>query len=204
MQSQGHHCRLRTTALAACVVLGGLALPLSGATILTEDFESGATSWNLNASPGTSSTTIDSVDLGLGDGSSNVLRIATGSPYQVAETPTLNLTDATFATIVFDYGDTNGGSTRFMSVDFWDGSAWRDVSGNINHNTANQELSYTVTNAAWFGSANKFRFEGKNSGGGGTQYSYVDNVLITSDAIPEPAISLLGVLGLLGLLRRRR
>lgn len=187
-----------------CVVLGLLALPATGATILTEDFESGATSWNLNASPGTSSTTIAGVDLGLGDGASNVLRVATGSAYQIAETPTLNLTDATFATITFDYGDTNGGSTRFMSVDFWDGSTWRDVSGNINHNTANQELSYTVTNVAWFGASNKFRFEGKNAGGGGVHYSYIDNVVITSDAVPEPSVALLGGLGLVGLLRRRR
>jgi hypothetical protein len=177
----------------------------SAATIfLTEDFESGASGWNLNASPGTSTTTIASVDLGLGDGESKVLQIATGSFYQIAETPELNLSGATFTTITFDYGDTNGGSTRFMSLDFWDGSTWRDVSGNINHNTANGELSYTVTNAAWFGSANKFRFEGKNAGGGGQQNSYVDNVTISSDAIPEPRAALLGGLGLLALLRRRR
>jgi MYXO-CTERM domain-containing protein len=33
---------------------------------------------------------------------------------------------------------------------------------------------------------------------------YVDNLVITSDAVPEPRAALLGGLGLLMLLRRRR
>lgn len=172
------------------------------ATIITENFESGATGWNLNASPGTSTTTIASVDLGLGDGPSNVLRIATGSSYQVGETPSINLTGATTATITFDYGDTNGGGTRFMSVDFWTGSTWVQLGSNITHNAANGTISLNVTSG--FGADNKFRFEGKNAGGGGTQYSYIDNVIITADVVPEPRAALLGGLGLLALLRRRR
>jgi hypothetical protein len=194
--------KLFSSLLAIGVTLG--CASVNAATIFTETFESGASGWNLNASPGTSTTDIVSVDLGLGDGASNVLRIATGSFYQIAESPTINLTDATFATITFDYGDTNGGGTRFISVDLWDGSTWRDLSGSISHNTANGELTYNVTTVAWFGSGNKFRFEGKNAGGGGTQYTYIDNVVITSDAIPEPTSALLGSLGLLALLRRRR
>jgi hypothetical protein len=173
----------------------GLSAGLQAQIIIDEDFESGATGWNLNASPGTSSTTIASQDLGLGDGTSNVLQIATGSFYQIAETPTFDLTGKTLATITFDYGDTNGGATRFISVDFWDGSTWRDVSGNINHNTANGELSYDVTTTAWFGTDNKFRFEGKNAGGGGQQNTYIDNVLITANGIPEPSVFALSMFG---------
>jgi hypothetical protein len=81
----------------------GLSAGLQAQIIIDEDFESGATGWNLNASPGTSSTTIASQDLGLGDGTSNVLQIATGSFYQIAETPTFDLTGKTLATITFDY-----------------------------------------------------------------------------------------------------
>lgn len=190
------------TPLFGLATLPLFSIPTNAATVLTQNFESGAAGWNLNAAPGTSTTTIASVDLGLGGGASNVLRIATGSPYQIGETPTIDLTGATLTTITFDYGDTNGGGTRFMSVDFWTGSTWVQLGSNITHNTANGTISLNVTSG--FGANNKFRFEGKNGGGGGTQYSYVDNVTITADVVPEPRAAFLGSLGMLALLRRRR
>jgi hypothetical protein len=197
----------RTKSLLAFLTAGTFgAAAVNAATILSENFNASTTAsppsgWNLNASPGTSTTTITSVDIGQTGGVSNVLQIATGSFYQIAETPTLNLTGATLATIAFDYGDTNGGGTRFISVDFFNGTTWVNVSGNISHNTNNGPLSYNVTTG--FGANNKFRFEGKNAGGGGQQNTYIDNVLITADVIPEPSATLLGGLGFLMLLRRR-
>ena len=183
------------------------ATSAQGALIITENFESGAAGWNLNAAPGTSTTTIASVDLGLGDGPSNVLRIATGSPYQIAETPTMDLSGATKVTLRFDYGDTNGGGTRFISVDFFNGSTWTQIGSNITHNAANQ-ANVLVNVTSGLGANNKFRFEGKNGGGGGTQYTYIDNVDIFTDdddtVVPEPgSLALLG-LGTLMMVKRRR
>ncbi|HSP42786.1 MAG TPA: hypothetical protein VLO11_07950, partial [Luteolibacter sp.] len=110
------------------------------------------------------------------------LRIQTGSPYQIAVTPAFDLTAATTATIAFDYKDEDGGSTRFLEVEFWNGSSWQLLQ-KISQTASYPDGRYSYTVTSGFSANSKFRFEGKNGGGGGTRSAYIDNLVITSDAI---------------------
>lgn len=143
-----------------------------------EDFANTGSEWNLDA--GTSSATVLN-DAAKATGGNFSLRITTGSPYQVAVTPSFNLSTATTCTIEFDYKDDDGGSTRFVELEFWNGSSWQLIR-KFSQSSSSPDGKYTFEITSGFGPDSKFRFEGKNGGGGGSKSAYFDNVLIYSDA----------------------
>lgn len=196
-------------AFFALVLLLAMAVELQAGVILYENFEDGvADGWNLNAAPGTSSTIIDTGGNTL-DTTANSLRVATGSLYQIAETPVFDLTTATYASIIFDYLDDDGGATRFTTIDFFNGTSWVQLA-DFRQTAAFPDGRYTVTATSGFAVNSRFRFEGKNQGSGGQRNQWFDNIVIRTDAdlptVPEPgSLVLCSLVGIaLGFRRLRR
>lgn len=191
-----------TLATLTTAALLTAATTANGALIHSEDFNDNvANGWNLNASPGTSSTTLQTDPVN----STLSLHVDTGPTYQIAETPTLDLSGASKVTIQFDYADEDGGSTRFTELEFFNGSSWVLVK-KFTQNTGSPDGFYTFDVTSGLAANNKFRIEGKNGGGGGNRAAFYDNIVIfTDDVIPEPgSLALLGLGGLLIGARRRR
>ena len=92
-----------------------------------------------------------------------------------------------------------GSSLTFSSPQFVGGAGLLDGNASANKSIG---LTGTVSSIAWAPSANLWvRFVDLNDSGNDHQLA-IDNV--TFSAVPEPAAALLGAIGLIGLLRRRR
>jgi uncharacterized protein (TIGR03382 family) len=175
-------------------VFRGLA---SAGLLLMEDFDDGvADGWNLAAGAVPATLVTDPVN------STPALGIETTGLQRIAETPSFNLTGATFVRIIFDFaaGGASPQATRWADLQFFDGTAWIQID-RIRHNDPNATgLVYEITSG--FSVNNQFRFVGKADSG--SQRSLVfDNVKIISDVPAPPTLALFAVAGLL-LLRRRK
>jgi alpha-galactosidase len=168
------------TAFSATAAATTLGTPTGGLPLVEnfENFGTTGTGWDLTT--GTSDATILN-DASKATGGNFSLRIQTGPSYQIAVTPAFDLSTATTATIAFDYKDEDGGSTRFLEVEFWNGSSWQLLQ-KISQTASYPDGRYSYTVTSGFSANSKFRFEGKNAGGGGTRSAYIDNLVITSDA----------------------
>jgi hypothetical protein len=169
--------------------------------ILMEDFNDGvADGWNLNAGSFPATLSADPVNATL---ALAIETAFTGPLGQIAETPSFDLSGATFAQIMFDFSRTGDPqATRWVDVEFWDGGAWSLVQRIVHNVTPATGLTYVVNSG--LGVNNKFRFEGK-ADSGGSRVLFFDNVKITSDVpVPVPSsLLLLGTAALLLLGRRR-
>jgi hypothetical protein len=111
-----------------------------------------------------------------------------------------NLPGGTYAvTISFDFdapADPSVQATRWVDIEFFDGSSWSDYD-RIKQNDAAGNYSF-VYSASQTG---QFRFKGKGDSGG-TRYVMIDNVKIT--AVPAPhALAVFGC-GIIFLVTRLR
>lgn len=140
----------------------------------------------------------------------------------------LDLSDYNSYTVAFDYGHRNDSATTTVGTFFLDISLW-DLTNNVQVGAtqtvnivstgqrtplANQNLltsssvTFSFDNSLYTNQAVGIRFThaGTSAGADGSQTFnatiLLDNVTVT--AIPEPSAALLGGLGLLSLLRRRR
>lgn len=124
--------------------------------------------------------------------------------------PTLVSVD--FTNLSFTYGNVGGDtapanitvssnvSGGTFSQDTWTHTASTNFSGTANitlggnflSDLTNRTVTFTFSDAA----------QGNNSSTG--MYTFIDNVTLTGTVIPEPGAALLGSLGLLALLHRRR
>jgi hypothetical protein len=132
-----------------------------------------------------------------------VLFISTNSPAASVMTNEFNLPGGTYAvTISFDFdapADPGVQATRWVDIEFFDGSSWSDYD-RIKQNDPAGNYSF-VYSASQTG---QFRFKGKGDSGG-TRYVMIDNVKIT--AVPAPhtlAIFGFGIIFLVTRLRKRQ
>jgi len=106
-------------------------------------------------------------------------------------------------TIAFNYNFRNGSGTRRLHTDYSvnGGTTWV----NFGFVTGSGSTSYTLLDSVvTLTDDTLYRFRFSDTGGAAGP-AFVDNVVITSaTAIPEPSVALLGGLGLLAQLRRRR
>lgn len=115
-------------------------------------------------------------------------------------------TDGDTITISFDFGSSPSVYTGVFTVSLWDGTPGGTLLGS--YVPANQ-LANTIASFSFDVEltsntvSNLFvQFNAGSSGSASFEQPRLDNVLVT--VVPEPASALLGGLGLLGLLRRRR
>lgn len=110
-------------------------------------------------------------------------------------------------TISFDFGSSNGTTyAGVFTASLWDGTPGGTLLGS--YVPTNQSagvvvpFSFNVVLGSNTASNLFVQFNAASSGSLGFEQARLDNVLVTS--VPEPAAALLGGIGLLGLLRRRR
>ena len=110
-------------------------------------------------------------------------------------------------TISFDFGSSNGTTyAGVFTASLWDGTPGGNLLGS--YVPTNQAagvvvpFNFNVVLASNTASNLFIQFNAASSGSANFEQARLDNVLVTS--VPEPAAALLGGLGLLGLLRRRR
>lgn len=200
------------------IPLVGLAITALGsaslhaATSFTENFDASTTlptGWvGVN-----NIAVIDNADYSVSG--TNTLWIVETRNSNVVTTPTINLAGAKEATISFLW-TTDVHSSKFGRVPqiqySSDGTIFETIGSlAVPANTAaipdHTTFSQTIDTSGGhlFTTASVFRIVGDNDGGGAGGPLIIDDFSVTSDAtIPEPSTALLGALGLLALLRRRR
>jgi len=197
----------------AMISLGGTSL--HAVTLFTDNFDSYATTtdvtdagWEINNN--VSLWTDPSYAFSV----SNTLTIVEARNSNFVTTPKLGLAGATTATISFYWstGPNSGAFGRFTQIQYSsDGTnftTFAQIALPANSAQTSPVLFTdtidTATDGFAFTADSVFRIVGDNDGGGGGAPLAMDNFTVTSDAVPEPSAALLGSLGLLALLRRRR
>ena len=194
----------------ALTALGGASL--HAATSFTENFDASTTlptGWvGVN-----NIAVVDNADYSVSG--NNTLWIVETKNANVVTTPTINLNGATEATISFLW-TTNIHSSAFgrrPQIQYSsDGTIFTTVGSLTVPATtaaipAHTQFSQTITTTGGYSFTvnSKFRIVGDDDAGGAGAPLIIDNFSVTSNAtIPEPRAALLGGLGLLALLRRRR
>ncbi len=194
------------------LALSGLALSFASANAtvtITDNFESGAGNWTTSNASYLTTSPAGLVDLAEG---SDVVALDTtkdGTPLTLTIPLQLATLGATEVSITFtgEWGLKNT-ATRFFNPQYSinGGSSWVNLGNRINSNASTESITETrsVSGATNMTDQFLFRFVPKNDGGSQDYRFYLDNTSITHDGIPEPTTALLGGLGLLALLRRRR
>jgi len=202
--------------LAASLGFVALTASANAATTYNEGFEtttagSVPTGWTAT---GDATVATDSI---IARSGSNYLTMGTRNSNS-ATTQSLSLSGATEATISF-YWTTTGtyGSAfgRVPQIEYSsDGINFAQIgtvsvpssnSGTRPYTFFSQTIDTSTNGGTSFTANSKFRFVGDNDSGGGGAPFIMDDLSITSNAvIPEPSAALLGGIGALLLLRRRR
>jgi len=215
MNSKTHKMnRLTSAAIIMMSVFCWGAITANAATIIDENFDASGSApagWVLSGSAISIST-----DPTFAASPSNSLNVSnlTGP---TATTPELGLVGATTATLSFDWTTdvhtSAFGRTTFIDYSS-DGTSFTYIGTSIpipaTTGSVPSHTSFTVTiNSPTysFTTNSKFRIRGDTSGGGTHAPIYVDDLLITSNPVPEPAtfvLAAIGMLGLVGTRRRRR
>jgi MYXO-CTERM domain-containing protein len=132
----------------------------------------------------------------------------------VANLAWTSMTDPTFAPLYQDIGMLDGTSNITLTFDYgtfaavglgvgiWNGASFDagDLLGTTFYNAGDTgSKSFTVNNVAGGGNIRIGFWSTVNGGAAG-----LDNVAVSVTAVPEPSATLLGGLGMLALLRRRR
>jgi len=210
----------------ACIILAaalGIISANGATTLVSSDFETGLGAWT--TSTGASLYTFSSGHnyASGGNGAANLPK--SGGTITLTDGLPLATQDYTSITISFDYQRQNATTTRFLVVEYAaDGTNFTELARRATGTnqtvfsasiTLTEDADHSVTgdmnlsNAAFlpaFTDTAKFRFRDISSAGADVR-SYVDNITITGTPdfiIPEPSAALLGGLGALLLLRRRR
>jgi MYXO-CTERM domain-containing protein len=199
------HCLFHLAAIA------GLTLSAHAATSFFENFDASTSlpaGWSVN-----NNVTIWT-DPAYANSGSNTLTIVETRNSNYVTTPSLGLIGATTASISFYWttGPNSGAFGRFPQIQYSsDGSSFTKIAEiAVPANTALTSpalFTHTITTADdgfSFTADSVFRIVGDNDGGGGGAPLAMDDFSVTSDGIPEPTTALLGGLGLLAMLRRRR
>lgn len=197
----------------------------SATTLVSSDFEGSLGAWSTSTGASLYTYTTGSNYASTGNGAANLPK-ASGT---ITLTNPLLLDTQLYTTVTlsFNYEWLNGTTTRFLNIDYAaDGSSFttlvRVSSGNGGTGGTPGSLSITLSegtdhsisgsgaiqNTAFlpaFLDTAKFRFMDTASAGADVRV-YVDDIVITGSPtfVPEPAAALLGSLGLLAMLRRRR
>jgi len=204
---------------AACTIFPTLAASLlfvsqanAAVIYLDNDFEDGTSQgWTLTNSALVYENGDVIFNMGSGDAAidyspsgdfSIAISRSSGEITQTVPLP-LATTQAEDLTIAFSYNFRNASGTRRLHTDYssdgganWDNLGFVTGSGSTSYTLLDTNFSFT--NDAIF----RFRF---SDSGGAAGPAFVDDIVISSaTAIPEPTTALLGSLGLLALLRRRR
>lgn len=163
--------------------------------VYTENFDDGvADDWTLGQN-----TLIDSDPINA----TPSLFIDTDSPTAVALTPLFDLRFIASATLMFDFSQPASPgpqATRWVDLDFFNGSTWVPLARLKQNSAATSGLSYTVTSG--FTDANQFRFTGKGDSGG-SRFVAIDNVSLELVSAPQ-TLAMFGVVGLLLVSLRRK
>lgn len=188
-----------------------MAATANGAvTMLFENFDSSTSlpaGWSIN------NNVSIRTDSDYAFSGNNTLSINESKDSNFVTTPSINLTGATEATLSF-YWTTGPNSSAFgripqiqYSADGTNFTTLGEVTlpANIASVTAPALFTATITSAGGFAftADSRFRIVGDNDAGGGGAPFAMDDFTVTSN-IPEPTTALLGGLGLIVLLRRRR
>lgn len=220
--------KMKTIASSIILAAALVGIPCHAATTLvSSDFEGSLGAWT--ASTGASLYTYGGSGNNFassGDGAANLPK--SGGTITLTNALPLASQAYTSVTISFQYEWLNGTTTRFLEILYAaDGATFTSLarvsSGNGGTGGTPGSLSITLTenldhtisgsgtilNTSFmpaFLDTAKFRFTDNASAGADVRV-YVDNVLITGSPdfiVPEPSTALLGGLGMLCLLRRRR
>lgn len=209
MASKGRQTSTSGTLLSFLTLAVGTAM---GATSFTENFDA---STSLPAGWTSSGSVSIETNPAYAVSGNNTLSIESTRNSNLWTTPTLGLAGATEATISFWWstGPNSGAFGRFPQLQYSNDGvnfstfAQISVPANAATVTAPTFFSDTVTTAGdgfAFSANSVFRIVGDNDGGGNGAPFNIDDFSVTSNAIPEPSTALLGGLGVLALLRRRR
>ena len=205
----------RSLALFSSVVLMTSVSPAHAATVMTSDgFETSYGNWS-PPSPADASVSLYSwagdPAVNFATTGSGAVRLdteaGTGKTLTLTSALALTTLEATYVTIDFEYEwgtMTSPAGTRFVDLQY-------STNGGTNWTqgvrfASNASTTGTFTRSTGLTDEFLFRFLVKDDGNNANNdFSiYIDNVVITSDAVPEPKAALLGALGLLALLLRRR
>lgn len=196
--------KLNTTTLAIACAVGSIASANAAISIL-DGFEGSLGNWSVSGGLTSLYTYGGSGTNWAPTGTGAVLIPSTNGEQALTLTNALDLSTATTATISYDWVNGSGASqpTRFFIAQYSadGGSNWTNLGSQHNGNITSN--SQTITTGL---TANSL-FRVVDLSAGGTQNMYLDNMLITSDAVavPEPTTTaLLGLGGLALILRRRK
>lgn len=214
-----HRCALlmeglvyKTRSFTPLLALAGLALSCASANAaisITDTFESGSGNWTTSTASYIGTAPAGLVDLAEGSDVAVLDTTSNGTPLTLTMPLALDSLNATEVTISYngEWGLKNS-ATRFYNPQFSinNGATWTNLGNRVNSNvsTGLYTDSRTVTGATNMTDEFLFRFLPKNDGGSNDYRFYMDEVTISHNGIPEPTTALLGGLGGLLLLRRRR
>lgn len=174
-------------------------------TLVSDTFESSLGNWtgSVDAALYSFTSGTNYATTGTGAASLNTGGFNGANPLTLTTALQLATLGATSVTIDFDIKWDGGNGTRFFNPQYSTngGSSWTNWGGSI---TAPTTAAYSRTLSAGLTDEFLIRFLPKNDGS--NIKAYFDNVVISAEGvtIPEPSTALLGGIGFLLLLRRRR